>query len=64
MPVSGRFIVPDDPTLSEGAADDVTVSLKDSLPLGLFVVGGWVGVIVTFPWLVGLVEFWSDTAPA
>ena len=49
-----RFsIVPFDSTLPEVDVDDVTVSLKDSLLLDLFVVGGWVGVIVAFTLLVG-----------
>ena len=49
-----RFpIVPVDSRLPEVDVDDVTVSLKDSLPLDLFVVGGWVGVIVAFTLLVG-----------
>ena len=48
--MSGRFT---DSTLPEVGVDDVTVSFKDSLPLGLFVVGGWVGVIVAFTLLVG-----------
>ena len=51
-----RFsIVAVDSTLPEvdvDDVDDVTVS-SVSLPLDLFVVGGWVGVIVAFTLLVG-----------